>query len=329
MKDLIKEFPQQLKRALEIAHKAQLRNVGKRPTNVLITGLGGSGIGASIVCDLCSQSARVPIVVNKGYSVPHWVGTESLVIASSYSGNTEETIEASTQALEYGAMLAAVTSGGKLRQLAEERGLNHILIPGGNPPRSMLAYSFVQLFRILNDYSIQTPDYLTDIAEAAEFLEREQATIEAEAKQYAEKLQGKIIATYAVSGLGGVATRWRQQFNENAKMLGWDAVIPEMNHNELVGWAGGTESIAAIILRTEDEHIKNAQRAELNAKVIAKYASDVLEIKAKGVSPIARTLYLIHLGDYISLHLSQMNGCDIMDIQVIDELKAQLDQVHS
>lgn len=328
MKDLIKEFPKQLQSALKIAEEAKLRHVGKRPANVLITGLGGSGIGGSIVADLCAQTARIPIAVNKGYNVPHWVGADTLVIASSYSGNTEETLEASAQALEYGAMLAAVTSGGKLKELAKERGLNHILIPGGNPPRSMLAYSFVQLFRILSDYSVHTPDYQTEIAEAAAFLESEQENIIAEAKKYAQALENKVVATYAANGLGGVATRWRQQFNENAKMLGWDAVIPEMNHNELVGWAGGSDELAAIILRSEDEHERVGMRADLNAKLISEYTSTVLEIHAKGDSPIARVLYLIHLGDYISLHLSEMKGCDIMDIRVIEELKAKLEEAH-
>lgn len=324
MKDLIKDFPNQLEHALKIASEAQLRNHGMRPANVLITGLGGSGISASIVKDLCEATARVPIAVNKGYTVPHWVGAETLLIASSYSGNTEETLEASLKGVEYGAMMAAITSGGQLKKICEERGLNHIVIPGGNPPRSMLAYSFVQLFRILSNYHVQIPDWESEIAAAVEMLRKEQADIEKKAESLAKSVSGRMLVTYATHGLGGVATRWRQQFNENAKTLGWDAEIPELNHNELVGWAGGDDKLAVFVLQSEDEHPRNSMRAEKNIELFKKHTSEVHKIQAKGASPIARALYTIHLGDWISLHLSEINGADIMDIDVIESLKAHL-----
>lgn len=328
MKNLIQDFPNHLEQALELARNAAFMNPGKRPSNVLITGLGGSGIGGSIVAELCANTARVPIVVNKDYTVPHWVGVDTLVIASSYSGNTEETLAAGSQALEYGAMLAAVTSGGKLRELCEERGLNHILIPGGNPPRSMLGYSFVQLFKILAHYGIQVPDYEKELETAIAELSSGQEQIMKKAELLSESLRGKRVATYAASPLGGVATRWRQQFNENAKMLGWDSVIPEMNHNELVGWASGDDSMAAVFLRSEDEHERSGYRADLNAKLLREYTPHVLEISSEGKTAISRTLYMIHLGDWISYYLSEANGTDIMDIAVIEDLKQKLQESH-
>lgn len=324
MKDLIQDFPKHLKDALSIAENAQLRSQGMRPANILITGLGGSGIGATIVKDLCESTARLPIAINKGYAVPHWVGTETLIIASSYSGNTEETLEASQKGLEYGAMMAAITSGGTLKQLCEERGLNHIVIPSGNPPRSMLGYSFVQLFRILSNYDVQTPDWATDIDAAADFLAAQQEEIKAEAKKLAKAVEGKLLVTYATNGLAGVATRWRQQYNENAKILGWDASIPEMNHNELVGWAGGSDEIAVFILRSETEHDRNSIRANKVAEILSEKTPHVHSIMAKGDTEIARVLYLIHLGDWLSYYLSEQNGADIMDIDVIESLKEHL-----
>ncbi len=325
MKDLISSFPNHLREGLEIAEKAQLRNTGMRPENVLITGLGGSGIGGTIVSELCSPTARVPMVINKGYNVPHWVGTETLVIACSYSGNTEETLEASAQSLEQGAMMAGITSGGKLKSLCEERGLNHIIIPGGNPPRSMLGYSLVQLLRLLNNWGVQTPsNWQEDIRNAADFLDENAADIHAQAKKLAEDIDRKIVAVYATAGLGGVATRWRQQINENAKMLGWDAVIPEMNHNELVGWQGGTNDLAAIVLRSEFEHKRNALRVEKNIKHIRRRTQHVHEIMAKGKNPIESALYLINLGDWTSYYLAEISGCDIFDIAVIEDLKEHL-----
>lgn len=324
MKDLIQDFPNQIDKALQIARETPLRNLGKRPSNVLITGLGGSGIGGTIVSDLCAQFARVPIAVNKDYGVPHWVGADTLVIACSYSGNTEETLEACSQALEYGAMLAAITSGGKLKELCVERGLNHIIIPGGNPPRSMLGYSLVQIFKLLSHYGIQTPNFEADLEVAVEELRASQDDIKLSAKDYAEALKGKLIAIYSCAPYGGVTTRWRQQFNENSKMLGWDSVIPEMNHNQLVGWAGGSDQIAAIILRSEDEHPNNARRADLNAALFKEYTSTVLEIHASGANTISRVFNLIHLGDWISYYLSEINQVDIMDIHVIEDLKSKL-----
>lgn len=324
MKDLIQDFPKHLRDALSIAGNAQLRRQGMRPANILITGLGGSGIGATIVKDLCEATSRLPIAINKGYSVPHWVGAETLMIASSYSGNTEETLEASQRGLEYGAMMAAITSGGQLKELCLDRGLNHIVIPSGNPPRSMLGYSFVQLFRLLSNYDVQTPDWSNDIAQAADFLEENQDKIKAEAKDLAKAVENKLLVTYATNGLAGVATRWRQQYNENAKILGWDAAIPEMNHNELVGWAGGSEDMAVFILRSKGEHDRNSIRAEKVAEILSKKTPHVHTITAKGDSDIARALYLIHFGDWLSYYLSEQNGSDIMDIDVIESLKDQL-----
>lgn len=326
MKDLIKDFPKHLKNALQIANEAQLRNQGMRPNNVLITGMGGSGIGGSIVAELCAATARIPIVVNKGYTVPHWVGTETLMIASSYSGNTEETLSAVNEGSEYGAMLTGITSGGKLKELCEERGLNHIIIPGGNPPRSMFGYSFVQLFRLLENYGVHTPDWKDEIANAATFLEETQSEISARAKEIALAIEGKFTAIYATNGLAGVATRWRQQVNENAKTLGWDSAIPEMNHNELVGWAGGSDQIAVMILRSEDENERNGIRAEKNAELFKQHTSTVEMIHAVGRNTIERALYMIHLGDWVSYHLADKKQVDLMDIRVIEDLKAHLQE---
>lgn len=326
MKRLIQDFPKHLREALAIAEKAQLRNNGKRPANVLITGLGGSGIGGTIVADLCADTARIPIAVNKGYNVPHWVGTDTLVIASSYSGNTEETLEACSQALEYGASLCGITSGGGLKALCEERGLNYIAIPPGNPPRSMLGYSMVQLFRFLSHYGIQTPEWEEELKAAADFLESESEAIQAEAAELAEQLADRTVAFYASKGLAGVATRWRQQFNENAKTLGWDSAVPEMNHNELVGWAGGSNAMAAVFLESEDDYRRNAFRMEKNAEIISRYTDTVLRVSARGETRLARAMYLIHLGDWVSLLLAEQKGCDIMDIEVIEGLKAELSQ---
>ena len=159
MLQLIQNFPKHIADSLIIAE-----GVGKvwsplaRPVHqVVVTGLGGSGIGGTIAVDLCSASARVPVLVNKGYSLPHWIGPSTLVVACSYSGNTEETLNALDQAIAAGCMVTAITSGGELKQRAEKLGWNHSVVPGGSPPRSMFGYALIQILAHLDLAGVGTP----------------------------------------------------------------------------------------------------------------------------------------------------------------------------
>lgn len=324
MQTLIQDFPNHLLHGLEIGSNTHLRRNVKRYDQVVITGLGGSGIGGTMVAELCESTAQCPIVVNKGYTLPAFTDNNTLVIACSYSGNTEETLMAMEAALQAGAEVAVITSGGRARELAEEHGLNHIIIPGGNPPRSMLGYAFVQLFVMLDAYGIRVPDYKTLIARIANRMLAEQEAIKAEAQKMAEVVKNKVVVTYACSGMGGLATRFRQQFNENAKMVGWDAVIPEMNHNELVGWAGGDDRLAVVLLRSRFEHPRNAKRAEINKNYLLERTPHLTEVWGQGDTLLEENLYLNHLGDWASYYLSEIHGVDIMDIRVIDYLKDAL-----
>ena len=187
--------------------------------NVLIAGMGGSGIGGSIISEITDQSVNIPVFTNKSYKLPNWVGPHTLVIISSYSGNTEETVAVMKEAIKRNSEIAVVTSGGYIGDMAYEKGINHILIPGGNPPRSMLSYSLVQLFILFRHYKITDIDFETEIRVGTGLIEREEANIRNEARTIAKKLKGKIPIIYAVSGYGALAERFRQQLNENSKML--------------------------------------------------------------------------------------------------------------
>jgi glucose/mannose-6-phosphate isomerase len=294
---------------------------------VVITGLGGSGIGGSIVADLLAGECAFPILVNKDYHLPAFVSKQTLVLACSYSGNTEETLMAMAEALEAGAQVAVITSGGLMAQRADEAGLNKILVPGGNPPRSMLGYAMVALLHYAQHYGLASTAYSEQVRMAANALRSEQAAMQAQSQQLAEKLQGKTVATYAANGMGGIATRWRQQLNENSKMPGWDAVVPEMNHNELVGWAGGTNAYAAIFLRSNHDYGRNQLRMDINREQIAAHTPYVFEVWAKQGTMLQEALYLIAYGDWLSYYLSELNKVDIMDIAVIDYLKTELGKV--
>ncbi len=324
MLDLIKNLETHLLEGLNIVLKTKLKSNESPVYNVLIEGLGGSGIGGTIVAEWCKNSSAVPILINKDYSLPHWVSENTLVIACSYSGNTEETLEAALEAVAKGAQLAAVTSGGQLAEYCQSVGVSPLIIPGGEPPRGMLGYSLVCLLGILNHYGISTPNIQEEINQTVSLLQREEENIQKEAESLAVEMQSTTMCIYANEGMGGVATRWRQQLNENSKMVGWDATIPEMNHNELVGWAGGNDNISVVFLTSEGDHPRNLLRTQLNKELIKTYTPKVFEVKAKGNSQMARALYLIHLGDWLSYFLQQLHGVDILDIKVINALKGEL-----
>ncbi len=327
MDKLIAAFAQQLRDALAIGRAADLPAWSGTIRNVTVSGLGGSGIGGAIVSQLTSDDAEVPVLVNNNYHLPAYIREQSLVVVSSYSGNTEETINAFQQALDRNAEIACITSGGKALALSQQHQLNHIVIPGGNPPRSMLAFSLVQQFFILKHYGIISESYISDLENAVVLIEKEEEAIRAEAKKVAAFLHKKIPVIYAEARYAAVATRFRQQLNENAKMVCWHHVLPEMNHNELVGWAGGSEELAVVILRNEDDDFRTQVRMDISQKIIGRYTSNIMEITSKGNSRVERSLYHIHLEDWVSYYLAEMKAIDAVEVDVIAYLKTELGKV--
>lgn len=327
MESLIAGFNDQLKEALAIGQNASLTPSQKPIENVLITGLGGSGIGGTIIKDWLSDSCQAPIIVNKGYGVPGFVNENTLVIASSYSGNTEETLSATEKAIAKGAQIAAITSGGELEQMVENVDGNIIKVPGGNPPRAMLAYSLVQQLFLFNHYGLANVDIEKEINTTRDILEFNEKEIKREAKDVAKGLKNTSPYIYSLDGYSGIGTRMRQQLNENSKMLCNSQVIPEMNHNELVGWAGAKGEISVVFLRNEDELDRNRTRLDINEEIIQKYTSNIHHIWSKGDTRIQRSLYHIHLEDWCSLYLSELNGVDPVEIEVINHLKGELSKL--
>lgn len=324
MEQLIDGFPRQLKEALEIGRKAQLKPPGGPYSNVVVTGLGGSGIGGRIAAQLVHKEAKCPIEVYNNYYLPGYVNHKSLVIACSYSGNTEETIAAMEQALAKGARVCVVTSGGAMLEQAKAKGLDHIVIPGGNPPRTMLAYSLVQQFFVLRHFGIIGDGFEGAIKTAADMLEKDKAQIQAAAKELTDKLFGKRLVIYSEASTEAVSIRFRQQVNENSKELCWHHAIPEMNHNELVGWAGGKDDIAVVIFRHKEDHERSQIRMEINKDVFNRYTPHVHDVWSKGDTAFARQLFLINLGDWVSFYWAGKKGVDPTEIAVINMLKGKL-----
>jgi glucose/mannose-6-phosphate isomerase len=327
MKALVEAFPQHLKEALTIGRAAKFQSTQKQLNNIVISGLGGSGIGGKIVSQLLADVVKVPIVCTSDYVLPEFVGQNSLVIISSYSGDTEETVAALKAAEAKGAEIACITSGGQIAAIAKEKKYNHIIIPGGNPPRSMFGYSAVQQFFVLAGYGFIDHSFEKSIESAIELLEQNIQTIKSESKSIAKAIVSRVPVLYSEAMYEGVAIRWRQQINENSKMLCWHHVFPEMNHNELVGWTGGDNRVAVLLLRNEDDHKRSQIRMEICKKLMGEKCDTIIEIWSKGNDRIQRSLYLIHLGDWLSIDLAEIKNEDPVAIPAIIFLKNELAKV--
>jgi len=323
MNDLINGFPKQLEEAVGIAQNAKLTKPKHVINKVVICGLGGSGIGGTILKETIQHQATVPIEVMKSYTLPAYVDEHTLVICSSYSGNTEETLESFAEAKKHNAHIVCVTSGGKMLELAKTNGYDAIVIPAGMPPRACLGYSLTQLFKILEFHGI-APSYSAQILSSAKLLIEHQASLMKAAQRMAEILVDKTPVIYSTSLHEGVAIRFRQQLNENSKVLCWHHVIPEMNHNELVGWSQEYPNIAVLLFRDTEEHPRNEIRIELCKKIFENFAPVVLEIPSKGKSPLEKKLYWIYFGDWVSWYLSEIRKVDATEVKVIDQLKKDL-----
>jgi len=327
MNDYINDFSNHLREAIEIANNTTLSPYTKEIRNILICGLGGSGIGGTIVSDIISSKVNIPIAATKDYSIPNFVNEHTLVIANSYSGNTEETLYALEKCQARGAEIAVITSGGKLKTIAEENKYNNIIIPGNQPPRAMFGYAFTELFFMLNHYGIIEDSFKADFDKAITLIDTEKADIQKQAMNLAKKMYKQTPVIYVAKGFEGVAVRFRQQLNENSKMLGWHNVVPEMNHNELLGWRTNVDDLAVVYFRNKCDYDRNQIRMDINKKVISKFTSNISEIWSKGDSLIENSLYHISVGDWTSWYLSEMNNVDAIEIDVIDFLKGELAKI--
>ncbi len=328
MDQLIARFMDQLDEAMEIGRNVKLKSTRDNIHHVYVAGLGGSGIGADFVASFVAQECNVPYIVRKGYSVPAFVGPNTLAIASSYSGNTEETLIAYEKIKAQGANIIAIASGGKVIELAKADGYDYAQVPTGWPsPRACLGYSLTVQLWILQHMGFISDQCTNDLQASIGLLRSESEAIKVYAREIADQLHNKIPIIYIEDRMEPVAVRLRQQINENSKALCWHHVIPEMNHNELVGWTEKNDDLAVIYLRNEDDYSRNALRMDINKEIIRKYTDTVLEVWSKGDTMIGRAMYLVHLGDWVSWYLSELRGKDALEVNVIDFLKGELGKV--
>ncbi|MBK8657824.1 MAG: bifunctional phosphoglucose/phosphomannose isomerase [Bacteroidetes bacterium] len=328
MIDLVRDFPEQIRKALEIGKAAQFTATYPAGIkNIVVCGLGGSGIGGDLLKELMKDTLPVPVVVCKGYALPAFVDAQTLLILCSYSGNTEEAIANAQEAIAKGFHPVCITAGGKLEQIARANHFDLVLIPSGFPPRACLGYSSIQLFFVLKHYQLISDSFIQDFMRVADFLESQQEEIKKASYELATLVKKKVVILYAEDKYESTALRLKQQINENSKMHCWYNVFPEVNHNELVGWKERNENLALLFFRTADENPRNTLRMEFTKKAIQEVSSQVYELVAKGSDSMERHFYFIHFGDWLSCYLAQQLEYDAVEVTILTNLKNHLSSI--
>ena len=324
MYDLIQSFPQQLEEAIVLGKQAKLTPTKEAIHHVVVSSMGGSGLGGVLVKQCVADQLLVPMEVNHNYTLPAYVNEHTLLIIASYSGDTEETLQAFKEGVQKQAKVICITSGGAIKTLARQQGIDTIPLPAGRPPRACLDHAVVQLLFVLRFHQLISWDFVTELQDAIQLLEQSQAALQAEAQQIAVRLQGKLPVIYTTAAYEAVAIRLRQQLNENSKQLCWHHLIPALNQNEIVGWSMPHEHLAVLMLCSDAEHDRAQVQQRITQEIIQKHAASFTTLQAQGKTHFIRSLYLIHLGDWLSFYLAQGKGADPMEVAAIDQVKARL-----
>lgn len=333
-------FPEQCEKGVEIGSAftppSAWPNGPSAFKDVVVTGLGGSAIGGDFLRSITEPDAKSPILVNRDYDLPGFVGEGSLVVAVSYSGNTEETLSAYAQARARGAYILVLTSGGALLEQAKADGYPALVVPGGQPPRASSGYTFFPVWVAAQKLGI-IPDRSRDTREALSLMRRQRDAFKPEAptsansaKQLAKALGGKLPVIYGSQGFRGtIAYRWHTQFNENAKIHAFCGAFPEMNHNEILGWINAPRQAsdwAVIMIRDRKDTAKIAARVDTTRRLIGGNIP-IHDVYADGESALARLWTGVYYGDFVSVYLALAWGEDPTVIPSIDALKEALARV--
>lgn len=304
----------------------------EKPFNVVFAGMGGSALAALICQRWLKAWLGVSFEIVHDYHVPAYVGPDTLFIASSYSGNTEEVVSALHEATDKGARIAVVASGGRLEQIAKDRSLPFLKVPSGMQPRMATAYD-IKLIAALFDHVGLTVGAVAQVegvagwlAEEAKKLEPTVGTSENYAKQIAQNIVGKTAIIYAGPILSPAAYKWKISLNESSKNLAWCNEFSEFNHNEIVGWtAQPVEKVYAIVeLQSELDNYQVQKRFEISNRLLSGQMPEPMIVVARGDSHLAQLLWTVQLGDFVSLYLAMLNNVDPTPVDIIEKLKKEL-----
>lgn len=327
----ILKMPQQLRHAYELSAATEIKIDRSKVHNICIAGMGGSAIGGDIAAVSAAPTHSLPIVVNRHYRLPAFVDEHSLVIVSSYSGETEETLSALQDAVERNAQIICVSSGGRLSEQARDLNATLFAIPGGSPPRAALAYLTVPILFCLQ-FMKMIEELESGIEETVTLLHHLSKEVHPDVEENAAKtmsrsLQNTIPLIYSGSdGMQAVAVRWKGQLSENSKVLAFCSFFPELNHNEIMGWSEQVRQshFQVVYLRDRDDHPRIQKRMAITQQLLREKGKSVLELKSREGSRLARLFSLIFMGDMVSLYLAILNEVDPTAIDNINFLKQEL-----
>lgn len=334
MGDRIEAMPAMLREGIAIAAGPLRRVEPQRPRRMVVVGMGGSAMAGDFLRAWADREGTVPVHVCRHYEPPAWLSPEDFLVFSSYSGETEETLAAHAACRALGARACVLASGGTLAARARREGTPWVPLPEGHPPRAALGYSLAALaglaghLGILDGASERIEAAALDLRRAATAWGR--AVIESRnpAKRIAIRLKGRRVVLIANSRmLEPVALRWKGQLNENAKHMAWVSPLPEMNHNEVDSYVHPAKQAArltAVLLSDPADHPRVARRFEWLRGYLGRQGMAVERVRAEGDGPVARTLTLTLLGDYVSYYLALLNRTDPTALPGVTQLKRAL-----
>jgi glucose/mannose-6-phosphate isomerase len=304
-----------------------------KPEAIVVAGMGGSAIGGELLKDWARDRLAIPVDVCREYHLPAYANKNTLVLATSYSGETEETLNVFLEALKRKCMITCISSGGALTEFAERLSIPHLLVPSGMAPRATLPYLFIPLLGILEKMGL-TPDVNTEYSETVKVLKQissenspERPLSDNLSKKLASNINGTVPNVYGFGFYRAVAQRLKTQFNENSKNPAkWES-FPELNHNEIVGWEAAKEFaklFSVIFIRDAEEPKEIRQRIEFTKEMIGKEAVKLFEVWSSGKSSLARMSSVICVGDFTSVYLAVLRGIDPTPVRTIMLLKARL-----
>lgn len=331
MLELCEKMPDLCRDAIKRAEKVKISHA--LPRNIIVVGMGGSAIGGQLLKDWLHDKAAVPIEIVRDYILPRYANENSLVIAVSYSGKTEETLSAFLEAVKRHCMIITVSSGGQLQAFAERMKTSHISIPSGIAPRAAIAYTFFPLVVLMEKLGIvkkvreeveETLQILTKVSDENKLnvpMKNNQA------KKIAAEIEGTVPIVYGFRQYGSIARRMKCQFNENSKVPSKFDVFSELNHNEIVGWEAPqnlTRHFSIVLIRDPQEPPEIKHRIEITKQIASKKVGKILEISALGRHKLARMLSVMYVGDFASIYLAVLGGVDPTPTKTIADLKRKM-----
>ncbi len=333
-KKILINFYRQIEESKSIFEQASVNIETNNIDNILYLGIGASGLAGDLLHDVLFDELKKPMDVVRSYFAPEFCNKRTLVIASSYSGDSEETLSATKLALEKGAQVVCVTSGGELEKLAKEKNLPLIKLPAHFTSRQAFGYLFFPVYHLfghlnlLHHYDSELKDLIRFVKKIGERNDYPHVRGYVLSRELANTIQNKIPIIYSTAPyLKSVSLSWKNEIQQKAKSLAFFNVIPEMNHNEIIGWEMDSQllkSFIVIFLENKDVHPRILKRIELTKKIIKSKGVEVVDIYADGTTVMEKVFCLVLLGDWVSYYLALLYKKDPSEIAHVDYLKEEM-----